>query len=190
MRTRLSTQERREQLLAIGTRLFAARPYDEVWIDEVAEIAGVSRGLLYHYFATKRDFFEAVLRVQTEHVLHVTAPDPSLPLADRLTKGLDAYLDYVETHPDGYRVIHRAAMSIDEGIRQVCLDNLAAQQERIVATVFPEGGATEAVKLAVHGWLTFVITVCLQWADERMVDRDELRDMCARTLLSAADVSL
>jgi AcrR family transcriptional regulator len=58
MRTRLSTERRREQLLAIGAGLFAKRPYDEVWIDEVAEIAQVSRGLLYHLCV--RTLFAAV----------------------------------------------------------------------------------------------------------------------------------
>lgn len=53
-RRRLSTEERREQLLSVGARLFSESPYDEVWIEQVAEIAGVSRGLLYHYFPTKR----------------------------------------------------------------------------------------------------------------------------------------
>jgi AcrR family transcriptional regulator len=60
-RRRLSTGERREQLLSVGARLFSESPYDDVWIEQVAEIAGVSRGLLYHYFPTKRDFFAAVV---------------------------------------------------------------------------------------------------------------------------------
>jgi AcrR family transcriptional regulator len=52
-RQRLSPERRREQLLQIGARLFAEHPYEDVWIEEVAELAGVSRGLLYHYFPTK-----------------------------------------------------------------------------------------------------------------------------------------
>ena len=45
---RLSTDARREQLLASGARLLAQRPYDEVSIEEIARAAGVSKGLLYH----------------------------------------------------------------------------------------------------------------------------------------------
>ncbi|MGW2857715.1 helix-turn-helix domain-containing protein, partial [Streptomyces sp. NPDC001215] len=70
-RRRLSTGERREQLLAVGARLFSENPYDEVWIEQVAEIAGVSRGLLYHYFPTKRDFFAAVVERAAAWVLFV-----------------------------------------------------------------------------------------------------------------------
>ena len=54
MRTRLSTEQRRLQLLAIGAELFARRPYEQVSIEEVAEIAQISCGLLYHYFPSKR----------------------------------------------------------------------------------------------------------------------------------------
>lgn len=185
MRTRLSTQQRREQLLAIGTELFATRPYDEVWIEEVAEIARVSRGLLYHYFATKRDFFAAIVRTQTDQILRITQPDPALPLTEQLTAGLDAYLDYVESHPEGYRVLHRAAVSMDEDIRQICEDNLAAQRDRILATLGPHLEVSEVTSVAVHGWLMFVVTVCLQWAEQPAISRTELRDLCSRTLLSA-----
>ena len=75
-RRRLSTEERREQLLAVGARLFSESPYDDVWIEQVAEIAGVSRGLLYHYFPTKRDFFAAVVERESERMLRMTARRP------------------------------------------------------------------------------------------------------------------
>jgi AcrR family transcriptional regulator len=185
MRTRLSTQQRREQLLAIGTELFAARPYDEVWIEEVAEIAKVSRGLLYHYFSTKREFFAAVVRNEAERILRLTEPDPTLPLTDQLTTGLDAYLDYVSRYRDGYRVLHRAAVAVDEGIRQICESNMATQQQRIVSALRAETEVTAATGIAVRGWLTFVVTVCLEWLERRSVSRAEVRDLCARTLLAA-----
>lgn len=190
VRTRLNTQQRREQLLTIGTKLFAARPYEDVWIDEVAEIAGVSRGLLYHYFATKRDFFEAVVIAQADHLLAVTEPDASLSLTDGLMKGLDAYLDFVETNPDGYRVLHRAAASVDEGIQRICQENLLTQQERIVTILLKHDTATAATRLAVHGWLHFAISASLRWVEHPSISRNELRDMFARTLISAARIDL
>ena len=61
-RTRLSPAERREQLLDLGVRLLADRSLDELSIDVLAEEAGISRGLLYHYFGNKAAFHEAVVR--------------------------------------------------------------------------------------------------------------------------------
>ena len=78
-------------MLDIGSRLFADRPYDEVWIEEVADLAGVSRGLMYHYFSSKRDFFAEILKVESARILEITAPDTSLPVAEQVAAGLDAY---------------------------------------------------------------------------------------------------
>ena len=75
MRTRLRTEQRREQLLAIGARLFANQPYDEVSIEKVAELAEVSRGLMYHYFPTKKVFFAEVVRAQRDLLLEMSTPD-------------------------------------------------------------------------------------------------------------------
>src|SRR6476646_3852021 len=61
-RTRLSPEQRRSHLLDLGVRLFATRSLDELSIDVLAEEAGISRGLLYHYFGNKHAFHEAVVR--------------------------------------------------------------------------------------------------------------------------------
>ena len=44
-------------------RAFTERPYDEVSTDDIAARAGISRGLLFHYYPTKHDYYVAVLRV-------------------------------------------------------------------------------------------------------------------------------
>src|SRR2546423_8774486 len=95
-RTRLDIDLRRQQLVEIGMELFAKRPYDEVWVEEIAAEAGVSRGLLYHYFPTKRDFFVEVVRAQFEHVAQLTVPDTSKPALDGRRATLDAYIRTVE----------------------------------------------------------------------------------------------
>ncbi|MDF3298928.1 TetR/AcrR family transcriptional regulator [Streptomyces tropicalis] len=188
-RRRLSTEERREQLLSVGARLFSESPYDDVWIEQVAEIAGVSRGLLYHYFPTKRDFFAAVVERESGRMLRMTAAVPGLPVREQLTAGLDAYLDYVLAHAHGYRAFHGAENAGDEAVRRVYRRNLAAQEEQILQTVAadPEFGPLAErrpdLPVAVRGWLAFTATVCLEWLDGEDLTRDQVRDLCARTLL-------
>ena len=77
MRTRLSTEQRRDQLLAIGSELFAQRPYDQVSIEEVAEIARISTGLLYRYFPSKRAFFVAIVELESGKLLKPASQIPS-----------------------------------------------------------------------------------------------------------------
>jgi AcrR family transcriptional regulator len=190
MRTRLSTAQRREQLLTIGAGLFAKRQYDEVWIEEVAEIAEVSRGLLYHYFPTKKDFFAEILRTQRDELLAMSEPDPALPVVEQLRAGLDVYLEFARTHPDGYRIVHRAAGGSDREIQEIREVGTVANAERILTALGELTTVTEATRLAVRGWLMFVSEAILHWLDHQTVTQEELRDLCARTLFAAADVRL
>lgn len=188
-RRRLSTEERREQLLSVGARLFSESAYDDVWIEQVAEIAGVSRGLLYHYFPAKRDFFAAVVERESERMLRMTAAVPGVPVREQLTAGLDAYLEYVEAHAHGYRAFHRADAAGDQAVRRVYRRALAAQERQILAALAadPEfGPAFEArpdTRLAVRGWLAFTTAVCLEWLRGSEPGREQVRDLCARALL-------
>ncbi len=88
-RRRLSPDDRRGELLALGAEVFGQRPYDEVRIDEIAERAGVSRALMYHYFPDKRAFFAAVVRAEGERLFEATnaPPDPDQSLFDQLRSG-------------------------------------------------------------------------------------------------------
>ncbi|MFJ6894673.1 TetR/AcrR family transcriptional regulator [Streptomyces hokutonensis] len=188
-RRRLSTGERREQLLTVGARLFSESPYDEVWIEQVAEIAGVSRGLLYHYFPTKRDFFAAVVERESERMLRMTAAVPGVPAREQLAAALDTYLEYVHAHAHGYRAFHRADAAGDQTVRRVYQRALAAQERQILAALAadPEfGSAVEErpdTKLAVRGWLAFTTAVCLEWLRGPELSREQVRDLCARALL-------
>ncbi|MDQ8702585.1 TetR/AcrR family transcriptional regulator [Streptomyces sp. LHD-70] len=187
-RRRLSTEERREQLLSVGSRLFAQSPYDDVWIEQVAEIAGVSRGLLYHYFPTKREFFAAVVRHESERMLRLTAAVPGRPLREQIDAGIDLFLSYVEQHAEGFRAFHRAQAAGDPTVREVYRAALAAQEQQILGALSTASADTadgSATRLAVRGWLSFLVTVCLDWLDEPDLGRDEVRELCARTLLGA-----
>ena len=62
-RRRLEPDARREQILAVAIRYFGERPYSEVSTTDVARAAGVARGLVNHYFGTKKELYLEVVRV-------------------------------------------------------------------------------------------------------------------------------
>jgi AcrR family transcriptional regulator len=112
-RARLEVDERRAQLLAVGMQVFSTRSYDDVSIDELARAAGISKGLLYHYFPTKRDFYVATVREGASQLLDLTvAVDATTPL-ERLNAGMDAYLDYVDRHGTAYVALMRGGVGSD-----------------------------------------------------------------------------
>ena len=71
---RRSADDRRAQLVQIGLELLPTTPVQELTIDEVARRAGISRSLLFHYFATKRDYYTAVTRAAADLMWEHLAP--------------------------------------------------------------------------------------------------------------------
>src|SRR5712692_7667801 len=116
---RLDTEVRTAQLVDVAKGLFAKRAYDEVKVEDVAAAAGVSEALVYHYFRTKRDLYAAVIRSASEDMAAVVEPDPNLPPLERLYASIDAYLEYVEGHAEGYRTLHEGGIGSDPDIRAI-----------------------------------------------------------------------
>ena len=65
--TRLDASERREQILEAANMLFAERGYDEVSIEDIAVAAGVTRGLVHHYFGGRKDVLPRSARPAGRH---------------------------------------------------------------------------------------------------------------------------
>lgn len=190
-RGRMSTEERREQLLASGARLLGRRPYDEVSIEEIAEAAGVSKGLLYHYFPTKKDFVLAALERGQRELAELTAPDPDLAAAEQVSASLDRFLDFVEEHEVAYSAIFRNRGGGDSEI-QTALDD--GRQERLDAVLQVLGGwegspaaaeRTPALETAVQGWFFFIEGAVLRWLERRDLERDELRELLELALIGS-----
>ena len=98
-RVRLDNDQRRAQLLELGKRAFSDRAYDDVSIDDLARVAGISKGLLYHYFPTKRDLYVAGLREIADELVEAIVRVPvSLAPIDQVRTSVDAYLEHVMRH--------------------------------------------------------------------------------------------
>jgi AcrR family transcriptional regulator len=184
-RARLTTDARREQLVALGGEIFSERPFDEVSIDDIAAAAGISKGLLYHYFPSKRDFYVAVVRQAAEEMQVVTEPDPELSPLDRLSVGLDHYLEYVETHARGFATVLRAGIGSDPEVAAIVEDVRAAMAGRILDDLPIEGEIPAGVRIAVRGWVGFAEAASLEWLERGEVTRDELRDLLIKALTGA-----
>ena len=187
---RLDVEERRRQLLAQGLELFSERSYDEVSIDELAVAAGISKGLLYHYFPTKRDFYIATVREAARQLLERTATPPHGDALERLRTGLDEYLDYVLSHGKAYAALLRGGIGTDAEVARVVDETREAFCARLV-----EGLTFEArkplLRLALRGWVGFVEAATLDWlGGTRGVGRAALRDMLAQVLLGTAHAAV
>ena len=182
-RTRLGNDERRAQLLEVGLELFSTRPYDEVRTDEVAVRAGVSRGLLYHYFPTKRDFYVDVVRASIADAYEFSEPDPSLPPLERLRASVDAWLDYVEANAAGFLTTYGAGIGTDPEVRAIVEAGEARQAARIAEQVAGGADVPPTLEVAVRGWITLLVSTVADWLEQRTLERQLLRDLLVNALV-------
>jgi AcrR family transcriptional regulator len=195
-RRRLSPEDRRAELLALGAEVFGKRPYDDVRIDEIAERAGVSRALMYHYFPDKRAFFAAVVKDEADRLYENTNKDTAtgLTMFEEVRSGVMAYMAYHEQNPEAawaaYVGLGRSdpvllGTSDEAKDRQLehimnrigeLLDNMGAKMEPDVE---------RDLRVICHGWLAFTFELCRQRIIDPTCNADRLADSCAHTLFDA-----
>lgn len=187
-RARLDVDERRAQLLALGLDLFSQRAYDAISIDEIALAAGVSKGLLYHYFPTKRDFYAAAIREASRQLLDCTQPDASAPPIQRMYRGLEAYLAYVERRAPAFSALMRGGIGSDPAVAGIVQETRDRFLERLIENV-PAGTIGPELRVVLRGWIGFVEAASLDWVERREMKRAALRDLCAEVLIQAITVA-
>ena len=171
--TRLDVDERRRQLLEQATALFATHGYDELSMARIAREAGISKALLYHYFPSKRDLFEAALgQGAEEHLARVGGE----------AEALDVWLDWIDGHREAYVALQRSS-GIPE-VRDV-IGRVREETAQRVLGALGEDAVTPKVRAAVRAWLWYMDGVCLDWVREGDLSRDDVRGLLFGTLLGA-----
>lgn len=195
-RTRMTPENRREQLLDLGVRLLSTRPLDEISIEVLTEEAGISRGLLYHYFDNLQGFHRAVVGRAADDLVAVTAPDGGDDLAAVLTRSLEAYADYVAANRPGYLSLVRAAAGGDEELREIYERARASLTDRMFQHAGESGleqlgyEDTPAVRMMVRGWSALAETAVLDWSgDPSGVTKPQLLAALTGALFGALDAA-
>lgn len=182
-RRRLGVKERRDQLIELGIRAFSDRAYDDVSIDDVATEAGISKGLLYHYFPTKRDFYVATIDVVATRLLAATQfTEEPKPLV-RLHRALDAYFEFVNEHGPAYAALMRGGIGADADAIRIVEATRSAFVDRLLAFVdAPNVGSL--FRITMRGWIGLVESTSLAWVEDRSVSKDELIGLWSTTLVN------
>lgn len=196
-RRRLSPEDRRAELLALGAEVFGKRPYDEVRIDEIAELAGVSRALMYHYFPDKRAFFAAVVKDEADRLYAATNKPPAqgLTMFEEIRTGVLAYMAYHQQNPEAAWAAYVGLGRSDPVLLGIDDEAKNRQMEHIMGRIGEVVSATQGNKLEpdverdlrviIHGWLAFTFEICRQRIIDPSTDAERLADACAHILLDA-----
>jgi AcrR family transcriptional regulator len=187
LRTRLATDARREQLLRAGVELLRTLTPDEISVDDVAGRAGISRGLLYHYFEDRDAFVVAVLEQASEELRQALQGNPELSGRERIEAAIDAFIAYAEAHAAGFRAVltgavaNRNVAALIERTRERDLDSFVAGVAAI--TPDPEAGRrSNVLRTALHAHMHFMEGAIVRWLARREITREQLRDLILHAL--------
>jgi AcrR family transcriptional regulator len=176
--------ERERQMLEVAGRSFAARGFHAVSMDEIAEQAGISKPMLYHYFGSKEGLYVAYVRQQGDALLagmrDATEPDASP--AERLWAGTLAFLGYVDEHRPGWALLYREAVS-QGGPVAVEVAELRARIAAIVhrlllGTAGP--GASETGEMLAHAFVGAGESVANWWLEHPEEPREDVAKLLVR----------
>jgi AcrR family transcriptional regulator len=180
---RLRPDERRAQILAAARRVLLADPHRDLTVELVATEAGVSPALLFHYFGSKKKFQYAVIEQAAAEVMLRTAPDPSLPPAERLRSGIRAFVRAVVEAPQLYRATLLRSAAGDAEVRALHFQLRQVFSQWVISAVAERGiETTPTVELACHGWQGYIEQTLLTWIDEPTITADALEHLCEHSL--------
>jgi AcrR family transcriptional regulator len=172
----LRLDKRRAQLLELGIDLFSKHGYEDISIDGVAEAAGISKGLLYHYFRNKREFYVETVRAASQRLQLLTTPDPALPESARLRAGIDAHLRYIQEHGPVYAAVYRSGVAVAPEVSEI----LEEHRDVVIRTILRALGVSRPrpmLRAALRAWVAMVEGVSLEWIANPTITREELREL-------------
>jgi AcrR family transcriptional regulator len=175
-RVRLDPSERREQILRAAARLFDRRPYSDVSVADIADAAGIARGLPHYYFGSKRELYLEVVRraVMVPSMAAALAGDDES--ADSVWQdSVDGFLRLVREHPEppsmAVRGLERddALASILDASKEIVADNTLA------ALGLADRADDPVLRALVRGYGGFVQELTIEWLERGRLDEGQVR---------------
>ena len=183
-RRRLSPDARRDELLDVGGRLFAAHPYRDVLMQDVAAAAGVSRALLYQYFPAKRDLFAGVYNAPPSVCWRRPRSTTAPRFLDQVAAGLDAHIDYFTANRQTVLAANRD-LAGDPVIQAIITDELAVLRQRLLDHLPVDADRRAAPSAVLTSWLIFVPQPRRRVADPAQLHTSSSGTSVADTLVAA-----
>ncbi len=176
-RTRMSGTARREQLIRVGRQLFAEKGYEAVTVEEIAAEASVSKPVVYEHFGGKEGLYAVVVDREMSDLLGrieaALAPGPPKAM---LESAVLAWLDYIATETEGFRVLVRdSAPGVAQGSFASLLRDIAGRVSVQLADEFDRRGyQAKQADMYAQMLVGMVTSTGMWWVDVRKPKREEL----------------
>jgi AcrR family transcriptional regulator len=189
VRRRLSADERRRQLVAIGLAKIVETPIQDLSMDDIATEAGISRGLLFHYFPTKTDFYLACIAAAGRRMLRTTAPDEDLPGEAQVEMVTRLMVEQIERRRDFYLALVHGHGVADPRVSEVMDSVRDGSTDRVMVAL----DVPERQRDVVRAWWAYTEDRALTWSavptGERPVSVSELVAECVAALHALLAIS-
>ncbi|NEW28978.1 TetR/AcrR family transcriptional regulator [Nocardia cyriacigeorgica] len=191
-RRRLEPDERRAQILAQAIEMFGERPYAAVSTAELAQRAGVARGLINHYFGNKRDLYLAVVRRM------VTLPridDMIVPTGterERVEASVRWLLDTISEHGSTWvKVTSHEGVGDDPDVQQILDQADDAAAERLLLMIgLADSAHSASMRAMVRAYGGLVKVAGREWITRGTLSRDQVHGLLVDMLLTLVTESL
>jgi AcrR family transcriptional regulator len=185
---RLDVDERRTQLLEVGTELFSTHSFEELSMAQIAREAGISKALLYHYFPSKEEFFKAAVAEAAAELVQRTAPDESSPPLEQVRASTRAFVAWIGERGPAYMKLLQSVGAVPE-LRETMTGIRDLTSARILEGLVPEPERTAAQRAAVRAWLWFMDGVLLDWIEHGDRDYDAVADQLVASLTALLEAA-
>ncbi len=184
---RLEPDERKEQIFACAARLFGDRPYSEVSTSDIAAEAGVARGLINHYFGTKRELYlEIIRRALTVPRLAVEIL-PQGPLELRADVAIDWFLDMVTSQEKMWlAAIAPEGIGRDLEVEQILEEADRESADRVLEAVglSRESEHGQELNALVRAFGGMVKAAGREWLVRGSLDRGQVHTLLSKSLVT------
>ncbi|UOZ10052.1 MULTISPECIES: TetR/AcrR family transcriptional regulator [unclassified Amycolatopsis] len=142
---RLPRTERRAQLLAAAQRVFAENGYHAAAMDEIAEVAGVSKPVLYQHFPGKLDLYIALLESHVDELVRrvQAALDSTTENKQRVPATVGAFFDFVSSDAGAFRMVFESDLRGEPAVQEAVDRATSASVDAITDTITADAGLDE-----------------------------------------------
>jgi AcrR family transcriptional regulator len=180
--SRLNPAQRHDQILDAANALFAERPYDEVSVEDIARGAGVTRGLVHHYFGGRKEVYIGLIeRLGAQREDELRAPVGRSARA-RVADTVSRWLDWTEAN----RTVYLATMGRGEDIADPdvrrSVTELVRRAVALLATFHADlADDSPRLRYALECWTGLNRTATRRWLHGEAT-RDATHELLASTL--------
>jgi AcrR family transcriptional regulator len=184
----LGTDERRGEIVEAALRIFATRDVAAVSVEELADEAGASAALIYHYFGGKQRLAEVALSSAADRLIAGLVVDTTVHPLAQLDEGLRNYLAFLTEHPASWAALLRAGaagVQPGAGIAQRVDDHAVSLSLAAMGVT----GPLPVLEQALYGWLDLVKGSCLRWLEAGRPEPQRLHVLLAGCFVGAVQAA-